>query len=34
MGLRGCGSGIVEGGFESRTSSVTLEPWIGDFGEG
>ena len=32
--LRGCGSGIVEGGFESRTSSTTLEPRIGDVGEG
>ena len=32
ISLKGCGSGIVEGGFERSVSLVTWERWIGDVG--
>ena len=32
MGLKGCGSGIVDGGFERSVSLVMWERWIGDVG--
>ena len=34
MGLRGCGSSTIEGGFESKASLVTVKPQIGDVREG
>ena len=32
MGLKGCGSGIVEGGFKRSVSSAMWEQWIVDVG--
>ena len=32
IGLKGCGSGIVEGRFERSVLLVAREQWIGDVG--